>query len=108
MAGACPSFDVTTPVGTLQTAPLRASLAIPPREVTEIEIIIPPGPRGLVGLAIANGDNPVIPYEPNSWLVSDNEQIRWPLEGHITSGAWQLLAYNLGQYPHTVEVRFLV
>ena len=25
-----------------------------------------------------------------------------------TSGAWQLIGYNTGTFPHTIEVRFLV
>jgi hypothetical protein len=39
--------------------------------------------------------------------VSNGEIIDWPLEGQITSGAWQLFAFNTGKFAHTLEIRFL-
>jgi hypothetical protein len=108
MAREVHSFDVTIPAGTAKAAPQLTSLTMPPRVVTEVEIIVPPGPRGKVGFALAAGGVAIIPYEPGTFFVTDNEIIRWPLEEQITSGAWQLLAYNTGTFDHTLEVRFLV
>lgn len=100
-------FGVTVPAGTQKNAPQLTNLSMPPREVIELQVIVPPGPRGEVGFAIGYGGNPVIPYEPNAFFVTDNEKIYWPLHDHITSGAWQCFAYNTGQFAHTLEIRFV-
>jgi hypothetical protein len=101
-------FAVTIPAGTLQANAQVTNLTFPPREVTEVEIIVPPGPRGTVGFQLAAAGNQLLPYEPGAFFVTDNEQIRWRVEEQITSGAWQLIAYNTGQFAHTLEIRFLV
>lgn len=107
MARELHAFDVTIPAGTLKGAPQVTNLTFPPREVTDIEVIIPPGPRGTVGFQLGAAGNQILPYEPGSFLVSDNETIHWPVSGQITSGAWQCRAYNTGKYDHTLEFRFL-
>lgn len=107
MAREVHKFAVTVPAGTPQNAPLKFDLGMPEREVTELEIVVPPGPRGVMGFAIGYGGTAVIPYEPGAFFVTDDERIRWPLSDHITSGAWQCFAYNTGQFAHTLEVRFL-
>jgi hypothetical protein len=99
-------FAVTVPAGTTQAAPQVTQLAMPPREVVAVRVVVPPGPRGQVGFSLGSSGNPIIPYEPAAWIVADNEAIDWPLEGQITSGAWELRAYNLGKYAHTLEFRF--
>lgn len=101
-------FDVTVPAGTLKTAPQVTALAMPARVVREIEVIIPPGPRGNVGFQIGLANRQLLPYTAGSFIVSDDETIRWPLEEMPSSGAWQVIAYNTGQFPHTLEFRFLV
>jgi len=101
-------FAVTVPTGTTQAVPQVTQLAMPPREVVAVRVVVPSGPRGQVGFSLGSSGNPIIPYEPGAWIVADNEAIDWPLEGQITSGAWELRAYNLGKYAHTLEIRFLV
>lgn len=100
-------FAVSTPAGTLLATPQKTELAIPPRIVDEVEIVVPPGPRGELGFALAMAGNPIIPANPGAWIVSDDETIHWPLEDFPTSGAWQLLSYNTGAFAHTIEIRFL-
>jgi hypothetical protein len=107
MAREVHKFAVTVPAGTPIAAPSLTQLAMPPREVTAVHIVVPPGPRGLVGFSLGSSGNPIIPYEPGAFVVADDEVIDWPLEEQITSGAWELRAYNLGRYAHTLEIRFL-
>lgn len=102
------TFPVTVPAGTPSTAPLTFSLAMPPRVVQEVHVQVPPGPRGEVGWALGAAGSQVYPIEDNVFIVTDNETVKWPLEQAITSGAWQLIAYNTGQFNHTLYVRFLV
>jgi hypothetical protein len=80
---------------------------MPAREVVRVTIIVPSGTGGLVGFALGAAGQPFIPYEPGAFIVSNGEIIDWPLEGQITSGAWQLFAFNTGKFAHTLEIRFL-
>lgn len=108
MASEVRHYTITVPAGTPPDAGWTASLDMPPRIVREIEIIVPPGPRGTVGFALGSSGQAVIPRQQGEWIVTDNEQIRWPLETGIDSGGWQLYGYNTGVYPHTLYIRFLV
>lgn len=101
-------FSVTIPAGTLQSAPLRQSITMPPRIVDTLQVIIPPGPSGLMGFAITMGGVNVLPIQPGTFIVTDNEKITWPLTGLPDSGAWQLTGYNTGVFDHTVYLRWLV
>jgi hypothetical protein len=107
MAREVHKFAVTVPPGTPQNAPQLTNLTMPPREIVGVTVIVPPGPRGLMGFALAAAGQPIIPYKSGSYFVTDNEVIEWPLEQQITSGGWQLLAYNTGAFAHTLEIRFL-
>ena len=97
-------FTVTIPAGTAISAGFSASLAIPPRVVTQINVRVPPGPRGEVGFAIASGGVNIIPVTSGDFIVTDDEDLVYPLTDTITSGAWQMLAYNTGSYPHSLRV----
>ena len=101
-------FPVTIPAGTAKASPQTTNLSFPFRVVRELEVRIPPGPRGEVGFAIGGSGQPVIPVEAGAYLVTDDEIIRWPLDGFWDSGSWQMRAYNTGRFDHTLEVRFLV
>jgi len=79
---------------------------MPPREVTQVNVKVPPGPRGLMGFKLGAAGTAVIPAISGSWVVTDNEQIQWPLDNYIDSGAWQAFGYNLGQYAHTIYFTF--
>jgi hypothetical protein len=108
MAREVHKFGVTVPAGTLQANPQVSNLNIPPRELTSVEVIVPPGPNGTVGWQLAAAGRQLIPYEPGAFIVASNEKVAWELRDQITSGAWQLIAYNTGAFPHTLEIRFLV
>ena len=101
-------FQVSTPAGTQQAAPQVTELPMPPRLVNQVEIRIPPGPRGELGFALGAAGMPVIPRAAGTFVVTDDERIVWPLEGQIDSGAWECFTYNTGAFPHTVYLRFLV
>lgn len=100
-------FAVTVPAGTARAAAIVFSCAIPPRVVDEIEILIPPGPRGEVGFQIAMSGRQVFPTESGAFFVTDDEIIRWPIEDANTGGDWQIIAYNTGAFNHTLELRLL-
>jgi hypothetical protein len=100
------NFAVTIPAGTSIASGFSASLAIPMREVTQIDIRVPPGPRGEVGFGIGAAGQTIVPYGGVAYIVTDDESLAFPLENTITSGAWVLYGYNTGNYPHTLYVYF--
>lgn len=101
-------FAVTIPAGTPKATPQVTNLTMPPRVVREIEIVVPPGPRGNVGFQLGFSGLQLIPYTTGQFFIADDEVIHWPVDGMPDSGAWQMIAYNTGGFPHTIEVRFLV
>jgi len=69
---------------------------------------VPPGPRGAVGFQLAAAGQQMFPYEPGAFFIADNEKFEYDVEEQISSGAWQLIAYNTGRFNHTLEIRFAV
>lgn len=100
-------FTVTIPAGTAKTAPLTVDCSFTPSHVVGVEVVIPPGPRGEVGFKIAQSGGQVFPFPPDDYLVTDDEKVKWDIDGANTSGAWQVIAYNTGTFNHTLEIRFL-
>jgi hypothetical protein len=102
------AFNVTVPAATPIAAPQVTALSVGVYEVDFIELDVPPGPKGAVGFYVASGGTPVIPRVtgPPLWLVLDDAFRHYDLEGQPTSGAWQLVAYNVGNFAHTVRVTF--
>lgn len=101
------AFAVTIPAGTAIATPQVTPLTIPPRIVERIEVKVPPGPRGNVGFQLGMANRQLIPYNAGGFVIADDDDLSWDFESLPTSGAWQLLGYNLGLFPHTLYVRLL-
>lgn len=108
MAQEIRQFAVKIPAGTAISAGFKADMSFPPRVVTEIDVRVPPGPRGEVGFSIGSAGVAVIPYQSGQYIVTDDASIKWPLEGYIDSGSWTLFGYNTGSFDHTIYVTFLL
>lgn len=106
MATEIRDFTVTVPAGTAVSAGFTADLSFPARIVTQINVRVPPGPRGEVGFAVGTGGLNVVPYGNGTYIVTDNEDLEYQLTDTIESGAWELLAYNTGSYDHTLRIYF--
>lgn len=106
MASEIRQFQVTIPHGTQVAANWTQPLTFPPRIVERITVLVPPGPRGMMGFAIGAAGVPVLPVNQGAWIVTDDDKIDWPLEDQIDSGAWQLFGYNTGAYDHTIYLTF--
>jgi hypothetical protein len=102
------AFSVSVAPGSTQNAPQRTNLSMPFRRIEAVEIVVPDGLRGQVGFALGAAGVAMIPVNSGQWIVTNDEKIHWPLEDQITSGAWQLIAYNLGVFTHILQIRFLV
>lgn len=108
MASRVEVFDLTVPAGTAIATPVTLPTSMDDGVVQRLEMRWPPGPSGLVGLRLRHSQQVVIPYSVNAWIISDSEPIYWDLQGYPTGNAWDFLGYNLGVYPHTIQVRFLL
>lgn len=106
MAQEVREYAVTVPAGTAAANPLVTDISFPDRTVTAVGWRVPPGPSGLMGWALTSAGAPVIPIQPGSWIVADNQAAEWPLDGYLDSGNWQVTAYNEGTYDHTVYLTF--
>lgn len=108
MAQRIETFDIVTPAGTTAALPLTTAMTFDRGIVERIEVLIPPGPSGLVGFRIVHSGDVIIPRDRSKWIVADNEVIKWELEDYPTGSAWSMRTYNTDVYEHTLYVRILV
>lgn len=108
MAREIRAFTLAIPPGTTANSPLVMDTPMPERRVDELQIIVPPGPSGLVGFAVLYAGVRVIPYLSDQWIITAGESINWPLEDQPTSGDWSVAGYNTGSQTHSIYFRFLL
>jgi len=106
MASEVRNFAPQIPAGTAIAAPVTISLAMPPRIVTKIRWRVPEGAFGQMGFRVAMSGVSIIPWNAGQWIIANDEWDEITLDNYPTSGAWQLIGYNLGIYPHTVYLKF--
>jgi hypothetical protein len=74
-----------------------------------VELEIPPGPAGNLGLYVASSGVQIIPQAQTGtpmWLVLDNRTVHWDVTNLPDSGDFQIVAYNTDLNNHTYWVRF--
>lgn len=100
------SFQPTIPAGTPETAPVTVALPFPDCIVRQIDIQIPPGPRGNLGIQLTTAGLQVWPTVAGQWFITDNFTYTFiPPTGTAVS-AWNITGYNTGQYDHSVFLTF--
>lgn len=100
-------YTLTLPAGTQPVNPVLLDMAMPARDVSRIQVVVPPGCNGVVGWRILNSGLRVIPYAGDEWVITSGETIDWPVFGQITSGAWGAAGFNLGINDHSVYIRMI-
>lgn len=100
------SFQVTIPAGTPKVTPVIINTRFEPMTVSEIDVLIPPGPLGQMGFQIASSRVQVIPWNTGQFIVSNDERLTLPINNAPNSGDWQVIGYNTGVFDHTIWVRF--
>ena len=101
-------FAPTIAAGTAIATPATFALTMNECVVRRLEVVVPPGPSGLVGIRFAHSSQVMIPFRGNAWIVTDNERLEWDLSGYPTGDKWTMLGYNTGIYSHQLQVRFFV
>lgn len=99
-------FAPTIPAGTLPSSLYRLNMQLGHFQVDWIELEIPPENGGNVGFYLASSNQQIIPYQPGTFIVSGGGFRHWDLADHPTSGDWQFYGYNVGAFPHTINVTF--
>ncbi len=99
-------YTATIPAGTPAAAPHTVSIGFPPRVVRSVDWRIPPGAQGVMGWQLAMGGVQVVPTGSDTWVVDDGTGGTFTLDGYPDSGAWQVIGYNTGAYPHSVLLVF--
>jgi len=109
MAERIEAFTVTVPVNTAQASPQVTNVSFNPGNVVGIQIIIPAGHAGLTGIALRSGKSQYVPRTSGSFVVSDDEVVKWDVEGAPGTGNWEAVAFNTDDsYSHSFFLRFLV
>lgn len=103
-------FAVTVNPGTAIASAVRTALTFDDGWVVRwVEVEVPPGPKGVLGFHVDSSKTQLLPYwggGPNTWFVWNDKQVRYDMEGLPDTGDWSVVAYNLGNNPHTFWVRF--
>lgn len=99
-------FAVTIPAGTAIANAITTPLAIGDVFAHNVEVMVPKGPNGHVGFAITYAGTQLIPWGPaGTWLIVDQYDNVFDL-GVELGASLGLVGYNVGNYPHTVYLRF--
>lgn len=100
------NFPVTIPANTAILAPVMVQASLGISILTEIRVVIPPGPAGLVGFVINSGGSQTYPETNNTWFIFDDYVYDQEVSNQINSGQWSITAYNLDVFPHTLQFYF--
>lgn len=101
-------FTVVVPPDTLSTAPINVPLNLDGWDIERIDLEVPAGSSGLMGFQLYNNGVGFIPYGINQWIVWDEVRESYYLEDQPNAGGWECVAYNDGNYAHSVTLRFHV
>lgn len=106
MAREVRQYTATIPAGTAITAPVTVSIGFPVRVVRSVDWRIPPGAQGVMGWQLAMGGVQVVPTGSDTWVIDNGTAGTFNLDGYPDSGAWQVIGYNTGAFPHSVFLVF--
>ena len=101
-------LTITTPAGTPIDNPLITPWPLVDANLDFIDIIIPDGPSGQLGVAVYWSGTQILPWGSNSWIITNNEKIHTPIDSYITIGGLSVYTYNLGIFDHTIYLRALI
>ena len=101
------SFQALIPAGTDITAPFTVDCSFAEASVITVRWRVPPGPSGFMGWQLTSDGAPVIPVQPGTYIVADDESAQWDIRGYQDSGRWAVTGYNNDSFDHSVYLDFL-
>lgn len=100
--------NITTPKNTSQSSLKKTTISVTKGLVYKVDFYFPPGPAGLMGVAVFDGLFQVWPSTVGDFFVSDDETIRFD-DMYLKESApfeFQVYTYNVDDtYDHVVAVR---
>jgi hypothetical protein len=106
MAAEVRHYTAAIPAGTAIAHPVTVPIVFPPRIVNSIDWRVAPGSQGVMGWQLAMGGVLVLPTSSDQWVIADGTSGTFTLDNYPDSGAWQVIGYNTGSYPHSVFLTF--
>lgn len=91
-----------TPVST----PIVFHNALGDSELESVMLVFPPGAVGLVGARIQYAGTPLYPNSLAGWYILDDYTLVVNITNQETGGTWEIAAYNMDIYPHTIQVYY--
>ena len=99
--------QITIPPGTQQNAPQTTNIDLGGVWCYSVEVEVPSGPHGVMGFRIQYAGTQVVPWGVGGgWLVVDDYEKTYPWGAEVGSSL-QVVGYNLGNFAHSVFLRFL-
>lgn len=108
MASRVEQFEITTPAGTLQAAPITTALVFLEGTVQRMELTIPGGHAGLTGIALFHSSIQVIPFQAGTFIRGDDQDMKWDLARYPTGAKWSVRTFNTDVFAHTHHLRLLI
>lgn len=101
-------LTVTVPAGTPVAHPVSVPWVTEDAVVSDIEVLIPPGPNGTTGVRVMKGDVQLIPWGAPSWIIGNDYDRTFALGGYLPTSDITVEAYNIGQNTHSFYLRMSV
>lgn len=71
-----------------------------------VQIDVPKGPNGALGLAVALNGVVIVPWASTAtWLILDDDDLTFEVGTEVDRGL-TVRSYNIGRWPHTAYFRF--
>lgn len=107
----------TIPVSTPPTGPLITPVRFTDVILDGVEIYVPPGPGGQVGIQLQLSGGVLLPFSANpagaasyvfaasDWIIPDDDRLWYDL-GIEVDRTVSIVSYNTGTFTHTIQWRF--
>jgi len=101
------SYEITTPASSEK----ETEIEVEGDFISYVNIRFPPGPSGLLKLAIFYGIKQIFPHDESSYFQGDDEVIEWQEYWKLPESPCKLIIKTVNEddtYEHTVYVRIAV
>jgi len=102
------NFDLTIPANTPTSAQSSRECVLSYGRIEKVDILFPPGPCGLAGVAVDRFNTQILPSNPDSFFISDSETVSSIDAVEIYDRPYVVVfrGYNLDDtYTHTITLR---
>lgn len=106
MTDAVSAFALVLPAGNGASTQTKLECPLGWSNVTQIDLVFPPGCLNLVGVQVLFAENAVYPIRASTFFVLDDDRLQLPITNQGQSGQWELNGYNQDYYQHTIQVYF--